>query len=589
MDKKAKDRRGSAARSIDRHMRQRGVMTLTGALCAAGLYALFVTLGNSVLSERQALMVAVFAAVFAGAQLILVGPLRFGRAFLSALLLGLVVAGLALAGSTRFATVEDYLSSGLPLLAGFAVAFLPLPFLIAAAGETGWRDYPALFRESWSLVVRATAAAIFTALVWGMIGLAHLLFGLVGLDVIETLISIDPMPWVISGAALGLSLAVVTEMAEMLSPTLVLRLLRLLVPPVLIVLVVFLVALPLNGMAGFGGLSAAGTLLAMTAAAATLVTTAVDRDEAQAVSGALMHRATQAMALILPVPAALAAWALWLRVTAYGWTPERMFVALLVLLGLGYGLTYALAVLRRSQWMARIRRANVAMALLTIALAALWLAAIPAERLSARDQIARFEAGKTALADLDLAALDRWGAAGAEARARLQALADAGNTDLARRLAGEAEDPAPDTSLRADLTAAMPLQPAGAEATRDLLLNGLPEDTLRSWLAACTTRFDAGRAGCVFVVGDFLPRWPGEEGLVLTRSDGGWVDITGLALGDDGLARFMTVGSMTGSLPQLAEAEALLKALQDAPPALTPAPVNRIDLGGPETGLVMMP
>mgnify|MGYP006158388387 CR=1 FL=1 len=50
-----------------------------------------------------------------------------------ALLLGLVAAGLMVAGSQRFATPEDYLISGLPILPGIAVAFLPLPFLIAAA------------------------------------------------------------------------------------------------------------------------------------------------------------------------------------------------------------------------------------------------------------------------------------------------------------------------------------------------------------------------------------------------------------------------------------------------------------------------
>lgn len=575
---------------MDRHMRRRGALALTGAICGAGLYALAEALGNDLLPEREAMGSAVLAAVFAGGLMVLVGPLRFGRALLSALVLGLVVAGLLLVGASRYAGAEAYLSTGLPILSGFAVAFLPLPFLIAAGGKAGWRDYATLFRESWSLVVRATAALIFTGLVWALIGLSHLLFGLVGLNVIETVLAFDPVAWLVTGAALGLSLAVVAEMAGTLSPTLVLGLLRLLLVPILLVLVVFLVALPLNGMAGFGGLSAAATLLAMTAAAATLVTTAVDREDAQAVSSALMRRATQAMALILPLPAGLAVWALWLRVSDYGWTPDRLFVALLAGLGLGYGVAYAGSVLLGSQWMARIRRANVGIALLTILLAALWLAAIPAEAISAKDQLARYMSGKTPIEALDIDALDDWGLPGAAARAELEVLAkQPGQEALAERLAGQFEEPpAPEPAL-ADLVAAMPLQPPGAEATRDMLLAAVPEDNLQTWLAACRSTFAGGRAGCVFVVGDFLPRWPGEEGLVITRDAEGWVDLYGLAMGDDGQARFVTVGSLTGVLPQYDKAEALILQLQDAPPALTPAPINRIDLGGPETGVVLLP
>ena len=72
---------------------------------------------------------------------------------------------------------------------------------------------------------------------------------------------------------LVLALAVVTELSDYVSPFLILRLLRLMLPPVLLVLAVFLLALPLRGLSGlFGGLSAAATLLAMVAAGATATT-----------------------------------------------------------------------------------------------------------------------------------------------------------------------------------------------------------------------------------------------------------------------------------------------------------------------------
>lgn len=574
---------------MDNQMRQRGVMALTGALCGAGLYGLFVVLTNGTLPERMTLGLAVLAAVFAGALMALTGPLRLRRAVLMALALGAAVTLLVLAGSLRFVTATDMIDAVHPALAGFAVAFLPLPFVIAAATGPDWRDYGTLFSQSWALVVRALAASIFTAIMWGVIGLSHLLLGLVGVSIIETILDIEPMPWLITGAALGLSLAVATELSGTLSPALVVRLLRLLLIPVLAVLVLFLIALPLNGLDGFGDLSAAATLLVISAGGVTLVTTAVDRDDSQAVTGRVMHMAARALAVILPLPAALAGWAIWLRVAEYGWTPARLLAAVLALVGVGYGLAYALAVLRGTGWMARIRRANVTMSLVVLGLAALWLGVFPAESIAARDQLARIESGATPVSAIDLAVFDGWGKAGQAARARLEELAsEPGREDLARLLAGEATVPAAPPALLEELTAVMPVQPAGSEATRDLLLPAVDVAWMQSWIEACKTTFN-GRPGCVFVVADFLPRRPGEEALVVVRSSSGWVDLYGLGMGDDGAPRFLTVSSLEGQLPQLAEGEALLSRLQEAPPAMTPAPVNRIDLGGPETGLILLP
>lgn len=573
-------------------LRQRGVMALTGALCGAGLYVLTDVLANDLLPERLALFLAVFAAVFSSALLVLIGPMRLSRAALAALAVALVVAVLTVIGSFRHEAADSFLSSVHPVLAAVALAFLPLPFIIARAVGPDWRHYPTLFSQSWSLVVRATAAWVFTGVAWGVIVLSNLLFGLVGLTIIDKLLEIGIVPWLITFGVLGLSLAVVMEMADVLSPALVLRLMRLLLIPVLVVLVVFLIALPLSGMDGFGGMSAAATLLVMTAAGATLVTTAIDQTEAQAVHGRTMHWAARAMAVLLPLPALLAAWAVWLRVDEYGWSPERLCAAALALIGLGYGVTYAVAVVRGSHWMARIRQANVGMALAIMAISAIWLGVFPAEWISARDQLARYYDGRTSLGALDTYALNSWGKAGAAAMAELQELSkQPGQEQLAAKLSGEipAEPPKQNPELLADLKALMPLQPASASATRDILLTGLDDGYLQTWHDACAAKWDGARAGCVMAIADFLPRVPGEEALILTRSADGWVDINALGLGDDGSPRFLSVSSLTGQLPQLQEGEDFLKRIQDGPLSITPAPINRIDLGGPETGIILLP
>ena len=186
------------------------------------------------------------------------------------------------------------------------LALVPLPFLVAREGR-GWDHYRTLFTESWGIVVRTGAAWLFVGVIWVVILLSDLLLGLVGIDVLMDVALIPPVAVVLTGAGFGLALGVVGDMGDTISPWLVLRLLRTLLPAVLVVIVAFVVALPLNGMAAiYGRISAALIMLTMCGVAATLVTTAVDQGDGEAVAGPVMTAATRILALILPVPAALA-------------------------------------------------------------------------------------------------------------------------------------------------------------------------------------------------------------------------------------------------------------------------------------------
>ncbi|TKA94672.1 DUF4153 domain-containing protein, partial [Cereibacter changlensis] len=409
---------------MDRNMRQRLVMAGIGGLAGLSLYLLLEVLSRHLLPDRAALGLTTFSTVFFAAWLAMAGPLRTGCAVVAALGLGLVVAALLSLTGLRFDRVEAIFDQPMTPLAVALLSSIPLPFFIALAGP-GWRDYPTLFTEAWTVVVRYAAAWLFVGVAWAVLLLSQALLSIVDIRVIEAIIDLDAAPWLITGVTLGLALAVVTELSDLVSPYLILRLLRLLLPLVLGVMALFIAALPFQGLSGlFGDLSVAATLLAMAAAAATLVTTAIDQTDAEAVEGVVMVRAAQGLALILPIPAALAGYAVWLRVAQYGWTPERLFAGLAAVLALAYGLIYALAVLRGAGWMERVRQGNILMALALLALSALWLTPLlNAERISARDQLARFDDGRTALPELDLYALGRWGKPGAEALAQLQARA----------------------------------------------------------------------------------------------------------------------------------------------------------------------
>ena len=567
-------------------------MALTGAAAGLALWVIDTVALRAGWTERVDFGLSTLAFVFFAAVLAMAGAVSLRRACLGALPVAVAVAGLLSLSALRYGSIGAFQMSFLPFVAAFVLGFVPLPFLITAAGA-GWRSYPALFSESWRMVVRAAAAGVLAGLFWGMVWLSDSLLGLVGLGFVEALMEAGPLAAMLTGAALGLGAATVAEAGSDVGPDLLVRLLRLFALPVLVVAGVFLIALPLQGMKPLaGGVSAAGILLAVASVMITLVSAQVGRDDAEASQGRLAGGTGMALAALVAAPVGLALWALWLRVGQHGWTPGRMFAALVGLVALGYGLGYLWAVLRGAGWRGRVRVVNLWMAPVVAGAAALWLSPLlNAEAVSARGMVARYEAGTVTAEDLDLYALQGWGVAGEAALARLEELArEPGQEALAVKLAAKdaaSEDPAaPPDALLAELRAVMPLQPAGAAATRDLLLTGIPAMELESWIEACKTPLPGtDRPGCVFVVADLWPATPGEEAVALLREPSGFVRYEGLGLGPEGVTR-RSVASMDGVLPDQAEGGAVIAALQDAPPALREAPLNLLAVDG---GLILLP
>ncbi len=571
--------------------RQRGIMALIGALAGGSFHLLGLMIEAEWLAGRLALAAAVLAGVFFGGLLVTAGRLRLRRAAFGALAVGLGLALLVLFASSRFDAAEGVVTSALPLIAALVLATLPWPFLIAAAGA-GWRDYPTLFSESWGIVVRVTVAMIFTGIVWLVIYLSDALLGLVGLTFLDWLLAEPLAVWLITGTGLGLAMAVVDELADVLSPGLVLRLFRLLVPVVLVVMAIFLVALPLRGFDTiFGTVSSALVLLAMAGAAVTLVTSALDQEDALAAHSRLLIQATRALAALSLLPAALATWALWLRVEDHGWTPERLLAASITALALAYGVLYLAAVLRGRDWKEHVRQANVWMALATMGLAVLWLTLLNPEAIAARSQLARIADGRTKVEEIDLYAFSNWGLAGEAALASLKVMAG-DNAALAARLAAQDAPAAPEpdpAALRLALTRAMPLQPSDAEARtlRDRLFAAVEAYDLQSWTDACAATLPQGGPGCVLVVADFLPDQAGEEAMLFTRSSDGYLTSEGFDFAT-GTLRRRGLTSYDGSLPEFDGAAALIDQLQHAAAPLKALPLNALALPG-QPALVFAP
>lgn len=570
---------------MDKVLFQRGQMALIGAFAGLCFYGLSQIVDRDIISERGVLALIAFAGTFFTGLLALAGPLAIFRAAVAALGLATIASVLLIWASFRFETVDNFFFGPFPVLAAMIVAGVPLPFIVAADGR-GWRDYPALFLAAWTIVVRYAAAWVFVGVVWGIIYLSDTLLSIVGLTVINDLIEKGAVPFLVTGLTLGLALAVVQEMKDYVSPYLILRLLRLLLPVVLVVMLVFVAALPLQGLSGlFGGLSVAATLLCMTAAAATLITTAIDQSDTEATQSPLLARATQALAVILPIPAGLAAYSIWLRVHQYGWTPDRLFAALMAALALGYGVLYATAVIRRAGWMAHIRQGNIVMAVIGVAAAALWLTPLlNAERISANGLVAMYQSGAVSAAALDLRQLNDWGYAGATARATLESVSkELGQEALAIALNTPSTDYANATDanpekMLAELIAILPLQPVSATGDRDRLLANVEGYELAGWVAACRIALPDTKPSCAMVVADFTQAYPGNEAILVLRDAGLSMQYVALVQTDSGVEQ-RTVSTLKGYLPYDDTGAAIISQMQAGPPNITPAPMNQMTVG----------
>lgn len=572
-------------------------MALVGGLAGLALWLLADELPD-LLSDQPRLYLFLSVLVWAlfAAWLAMAGPLRLVRAGELALALALAVAGLVTWASLRFDTTEGFFATIHPLVSFVLLTALPLPFLIAHRRTGRWNSYPQLFQHSWNIVVRFTAAWLFVGVVWAVVTLSDALLKLVGIDTIEWLLEQEPVPYLLTGVTLGVALAVVNELSDYVSPYLVLRLLRLLLPVVLAVVLVFLAALPLRGLSHlFGEFSVAATLLAMAMGALTLVTTALDADDDAAVQSGAMRLATQILALLVPALAVLAGEAIRMRVVQYGWSPDRLAAATLAALVLGYGLAYALAVLLRRHWAARIRQANVVMALAVMAVALAWLTPlINPQKLATAHQIARFRSGAVSAQRLDLWTIGReWGRDGRAGLSQLAALTDHPEAArMAERLAVLEESrsryaferqsaEADSAALIAAIRAKLPVRPEGAALPEGLLEN-LRKWELEELSRACGRTTPAGNPGCVLLRVELSDAAPGAEAVLVTGSDRGGPVLRGYFAEPGGAGFAMRVPEVLSGAGSYRTGAAVIDELIANEYSLRPISINALVFEGRE-------
>lgn len=591
------DRKAERAALIER-------LRLAGFGAVAGFcgWLLADALATQLAGGRLHLFLAILALVFFHGGLAMAGQARPRAALGGAAVLGLVTALLGTWASLRFDSVASWGATPRGIVALLGLGLLPLPFIIAADGR-GWRDYPSLFVASWNIVVRAAAAWIFTGAVWALIWLSHTLLSLVGIEAIGRLIGDQPLlAWLVTGLALGLGLAVVTELSDLLSPALVIRLLRLLLPPLVLVVAVFVAALPLRGLSRlFGSFSAAGTLMAISVAAVTLISITADVADDCAPRSRLLRAAARVMALLLPVLAGLSCLAIWLRVAPYGLTPQRVAGIAAAAICCAYALAFAAAAaLGGRGWLGWIRQANFWLGLMLIAVSALWLTPLlDPLRIAAQNQVARYADGRSEVDELPLVEMRwDWGRAGERALGELAAQPEDARTPvLKERLAAVLAAPSRratldqplDPQIERDFLTALVLRPEG-RMLPDWLVTALRSGDIESWQDACDRHDARGRPGCVLVLGDFLPGRPGDEALLVLRGPQNRIVQQAFVAGGGLPGRnyyALSLGAPPAGTDAAAHADALFSALLDGRFEIAPAGINALRLGSDE--IVILP
>ncbi|AZV77429.1 DUF4153 domain-containing protein [Parasedimentitalea marina] len=510
---------------------RRMLLACLGAGAGLVLWQLAENWDNPDLPPSLYLALLSFCGSYATLALALVGPVQARRALPGALLLALPFAGLVSLAGRRYDVALDVLEHPILVSVSMLLLVISTPFLsVSLQDRQSWRDYAALFETAWALTIRYLLAWVFVGLFWLLMFLSDTLLTLVDIDILDRVMDIEWLVSALTGGVLGLAMAVIYELRTSVSPFLLLRLLRLLVVPVVVVVAIFLTAIPMRGISQvFGDFSAAATLMSVAMVMITLVAVVLERDDARMRKSFTITQATRLMVLLLPLVTGLAAWSIWLRVSDYGWTPDRVLAACVGGVLVAYGMLYALAVLRGTLWAAYIRRSNVALAMGMIAISmALLSPVLNVDRISANSQLSRYLDGRLALEELPLWDMQHeWGQAGQAAIVALENSPKGQSLDLIERLVKlratdnrwvfardlQQDDP---EAVMAQIVDQTQVRPVGQMLTVEDL-EGLTMSDLTPWLKGCQISQSEDRTGCILILDQFDPT-EARQGLLIYAS-----------------------------------------------------------------------
>jgi Domain of unknown function (DUF4153) len=304
-----------------------------------------------------------------------------------------------------------------PFLAGLFALAIAAPLFQTVRDEGGWRfPYARLHGHVWTDAVLGAASLAFTGVSFLLAHLIGQLFSLIGIKFFSELLREDWFNAILAGFAFGAALGLLRERDALLATLqkLVLVILSVLAPVLAIALVGFLVSLPFTGLAPLwdSGVPTTPVLLFTAAGAVGLINAVIGDGKADGSSNRVLRWSALLLSLsILPL-AIISALSMAARIGQYGWTPDRIWGLIAVIVACVYGVAYLVSVARALRakapldWDDHLRPANVKIALGICGLA-LFLAMpiLDFGAMSARDQVARLKSGKTKEAEFDWKAM----------------------------------------------------------------------------------------------------------------------------------------------------------------------------------------
>ena len=298
--------------------------------------------------------------------------------------------------------------------------------------------YPHFYRQLWLNALTLLIVFVANGLFWLVLLLWSEMFKLVGIPFFSTLFfDTDWFGYVAFG--LITALAVVLARTQSRLVTAVQKLLTFiatgLLPLVALLALMFILTLPFTGLEAISQrVSAAGLMSTLTLLLLLLM--AIVREpqkEALPYPGALRYLIKCSL-IVAPIYMLIAGWSLWVRIQQYGWTPERLYGVLVVVVLLVWSFGYLASILRRGRNPLELQ-GPVILGVSLLALGLLVLLSSPvidAWRISVNSHMGLYHSGKIKPNQVSLYMLDHSGKPG---RAALEALQKdvAFNQDSKRR------------------------------------------------------------------------------------------------------------------------------------------------------------
>ena len=298
--------------------------------------------------------------------------------------------------------------------------------------------YPHFYRQWWLNALTLLIVFVANGLFWLVLLLWSEMFKLVGIPFFSTLFfDTDWFGYVAFG--LITALAVVLARTQSRLVTAVQKLLTFiatgLLPLVALLALMFILTLPFTGLEAISQrVSAAGLMSTLTLLLLLLI--AIVREpqkEALPYPGALRYLIKCSL-IVAPIYMLIAGWSLWVRIQQYGWTPERVYGVLVVVVLLVWSFGYLASILRRGRNPLELQ-GPVILGVSLLALGLLVLLSSPvidAWRISVNSHMGLYHSGKIKPDQVSLYMLDHSGKPG---RAALEALQKdvAFNQDSKRR------------------------------------------------------------------------------------------------------------------------------------------------------------